>query len=122
MRFAVGEAPEEAREQIAEEQAAHGAFLHIPLRVCASAQPSLAHQYLSERPLQAAGLSPFSSKSEICSMVPVVHDCCTFQTHALTRFSEAFSHDILKEPSNPLCCLHTNLCAVSWSHPRQAQP
>ncbi|KAK9902787.1 hypothetical protein WJX75_005995 [Coccomyxa subellipsoidea] len=32
IRFAVGEAPEEAREEIAAEQAAHGAFMHIPLR------------------------------------------------------------------------------------------
>lgn len=48
IRFAVGEAPEEAREEIAAEQAAHGAFMHIPLRVRPPAQHStalLTHHY-----------------------------------------------------------------------------
>ncbi|CAL8466460.1 g5996 [Coccomyxa elongata] len=32
LRFALGEVPEDAREEIAAEQATHGAFLHIPLK------------------------------------------------------------------------------------------
>lgn len=42
MRFALGEVPEEAREEIAAEQAAHGSFLHIPLKVRPCAQHSIA--------------------------------------------------------------------------------
>lgn len=33
MRFAIGAVPEEYRQAIAEEEAKHGAFLHIPIQV-----------------------------------------------------------------------------------------
>ncbi len=33
LRFAVGEVPEEHREEIAQEEASYGSFLHIPLKV-----------------------------------------------------------------------------------------
>ncbi len=33
LRFAVGEVPEEHREEIAQEEATYGSFLHIPLKV-----------------------------------------------------------------------------------------
>lgn len=42
VRFAVGEVPGEAREEIDAEQAEHGTFLHIPLKV--TALPLLKHQ------------------------------------------------------------------------------
>jgi hypothetical protein len=34
LRFAVGEVPEEHREEIAQEEAKYGSFLRIPLQVC----------------------------------------------------------------------------------------
>lgn len=42
LRFALGEVPEEAREEVAAEQVAHGAFLHIPLKVRSRVQHSMA--------------------------------------------------------------------------------
>lgn len=33
LRFAVGEVPEEHREEIAREEASYGNFLHIPMKV-----------------------------------------------------------------------------------------